>query len=131
LNFKLINLGLYAHLLLNNCSQIYKHLHRHGPLHVLHEIILSFLQHRVNILDEERTPLTGSPAVQGGQLYQHRASHISKYLLIRAVWFQKFYLGSGFWFFGTKKPRFGFGYFQKRITVQMYELIYVYFEHFH
>jgi hypothetical protein len=47
------------------------------------------------------------------------------------VRFQKFYLGSGFGFFGTKKPRFGFGYFQKRRTVQMYELIYVCFEHFY
>ena len=44
----------------------------------------------------------------------------------RAVRFQKFYLGSGSGFFGTEKPRFGFGYFQKRRTVQMYELIYVF-----
>jgi hypothetical protein len=49
----------------------------------------------------------------------------------RAVRFQKFYLGSGFGFFGTEKPRFGFGYFQKRRTVQMFELIYVCFEHFY
>jgi hypothetical protein len=30
----------------------------------------------------------------------------------------------------TTSVRFGFGYFQKRRTVQMYELIYVCFEHF-
>jgi hypothetical protein len=33
---------------------------------------------------------------------------------VRAVRFQKFDLGSGSGFFGTEKPRFGFGYFQKR-----------------
>jgi hypothetical protein len=51
----------------------------------------------------------------------------------RAVRFQKFYLGSGFGVFGTKKTsvRFGFGYFQKRRTVQMYELIYVCFKNFY
>jgi hypothetical protein len=52
----------------------------------------------------------------------------------RAVRFQKFYLRSGSGFFGKEKKtsvRFGFGYFQKRRTVQMYKLIYVCFRHFY
>jgi hypothetical protein len=52
-------------------------------------------------------------------------------LYSRAVRFQKCYLGFGSVFFGTEKPRFGFDYFQKRRTVQMYELVYVCFEYFY
>jgi hypothetical protein len=42
----------------------------------------------------------------------------NKWMNNRAVRFQTFYLCSGF--FGMEKPRFCFGYFQKRITVQIY-----------
>ncbi|CAB4039884.1 Hypothetical predicted protein, partial [Paramuricea clavata] len=51
---------------------------RRQELEVLLEEQHKRRDHRVNILDEERTPLTGSPAVQGGQLYQHRVSHINR-----------------------------------------------------